>query len=323
MVLTPGASALLIVDLVPNDAASGSRWAYRKRRKDALDQVEEVILDHGGERVERQDDCLLALFPSLPATVQAAADCLRRRGDQDVPLRLYLHFASLEVVRREPLERQPSLAALLETNADVEGAYASRQFLAALSPEIRQQLEGILCAAEPPSAPQVAELARLLGKDVKPTAPPTPAGQMPQYLESTVPPEKRNAGVSEPANLTGLLDTISREALAPAGGEELHVTHRGNDYVIDCDRTSLRIGRGLENDIVINSRYVSRNHARIEFLSGRFEFVNLSPNGSCIQPKTENELVCTERFRLLGAGAIRLAPSFDEDDLDLIRYAST
>ncbi|MEW6511665.1 MAG: adenylate/guanylate cyclase domain-containing protein [Bacteroidota bacterium] len=76
------------------------------------------------------------------------------------------------------------------------------------------------------------------------------------------------------------------------------------------ERTTLQMGRGMENDFVIPEPLASRTHARIEFRRDRFVLIDQSINGTFVQMDGEREVALRrDELVLRGTGAICLGKS--------------
>jgi adenylate cyclase len=73
------------------------------------------------------------------------------------------------------------------------------------------------------------------------------------------------------------------------------------------DRTVLRMGRGEENELVVNDPLASREHARIEYRQDRFVLIDQSLNGTFLRREGLAEVALRrEAIVLEGAGLIGL-----------------
>lgn len=82
-------------------------------------------------------------------------------------------------------------------------------------------------------------------------------------------------------------------AAAPAARARLLMATPASTHVIPLDSTSMTIGRGLNNDIILEDARVSRNHAQLRYKSRRFWLTDLgSTNGTFVngEPVTERAL---------------------------------
>lgn len=85
----------------------------------------------------------------------------------------------------------------------------------------------------------------------------------------------------------------AQAAAAPAARARLLLTTSSGTHVIPLDSTLMTIGRGLNNDIILEDARVSRNHAQLRYRSRRFWLTDLgSTNGTFVngEPVTERAL---------------------------------
>jgi len=82
--------------------------------------------------------------------------------------------------------------------------------------------------------------------------------------------------------------------------------------VYDPGKGPLSLGRGLENDVVIDSPRASRRHARIELRRGKFVLTDSSTNGTWVLFEGEGEVMLRhEDLALHGRGLITLGHPYD------------
>ncbi len=85
----------------------------------------------------------------------------------------------------------------------------------------------------------------------------------------------------------------AQAAASPAARARLLLTTSSGTHVIPLDSTLMTIGRGLNNDIILEDSRVSRNHAQLRYRSRRFWLTDLgSTNGTFVngEPVTERAL---------------------------------
>lgn len=62
----------------------------------------------------------------------------------------------------------------------------------------------------------------------------------------------------------------------------LHLECGGTVVDLEGEQPPLRIGREAHNDVVVDDKQVSREHATIEWFAGKFVLVDRSTNGTCV-----------------------------------------
>lgn len=111
---------------------------------------------------------------------------------------------------------------------------------------------------------------------------------------------------------------------APLLDEVLVIGTPGDERLIRFRTGELTIGRGLECDIVINTRFTSRIHARIVRTGDRFFFLeDTSRNGTFVtlQGAKPQLLRYGDRVPLVGYGIIGLGVRPDFDAPGTLRYS--
>jgi len=112
----------------------------------------------------------------------------------------------------------------------------------------------------------------------------------------------------------------SKERLKQFTSLRLHF--RDTEFVLSQSRPSLQLGRGKENDIVIEDSRVSRMHARIEFRRDKFVLTDQSINGTYVFVFGEREvLVRRDELQLRSSGIIALGCSVENSSEASIHFA--
>ncbi len=85
----------------------------------------------------------------------------------------------------------------------------------------------------------------------------------------------------------------------------LSLKFRGKTFVLDDKSSALTIGRDLSNNLVIDDRKASRQHARIELRPDGFHLIDTSTNGTFLSYNGRPELAVRRKdMRLEGKGYI-------------------
>jgi adenylate cyclase len=102
----------------------------------------------------------------------------------------------------------------------------------------------------------------------------------------------------------------------------IRIRHRDREYILDDRlRTSLKIGRGEDNDLVVRGNLVSRLHARIEAGKNRFLLVDESTNGSFIRTsRGEDSYLRRDSVSLKGSGLIGLGQPPEPGSIHTMEY---
>ena len=106
-----------------------------------------------------------------------------------------------------------------------------------------------------------------------------------------------------------------------AGGR-LSVRFRDQEVAVTPTRSSITMGRGQENDVVVADEFASRLHARIELRRGKFVLFDQSTNGTFVAVHGEKPLhLHREEFLLQGTGEISLGRPIEGESTTMIHFA--
>jgi len=123
-------------------------------------------------------------------------------------------------------------------------------------------------------------------------------------------------------------DDVTRIEIAAAPQENevkvLVMEYRGQEIRMSSEenRTFL-IGRGVQSDLMCNTRLASRKHITIDFRRGKFHLADQSSNGTFVQTDDgENIFLRRQELMLWGSGYIGLGEEVaKQDPQDIIRFA--
>jgi len=120
---------------------------------------------------------------------------------------------------------------------------------------------------------------------------------------------------------TSMLPSIEMGGSAQPGAKRVRVMHQGREIVLEDSRQEITMGRAEENSVVQRGPLISRLHARIELVRGRFLLIDQSTNGTFVLYADGKEaFVRRDSITLLGAGCIGLGKLPDPAAADVIRY---
>ena len=120
-------------------------------------------------------------------------------------------------------------------------------------------------------------------------------------------------------------DTVT-SLFAGAGGvveiaSQLQLRYADRTFLINSPCTSFSIGRDPSNCLVAIASPVSRNHATIDFIRGKFVLVDTSTNGTYVLTHDQQALYLRrEALPLWGHGLIGLGALATEDNPDVVHY---
>ena len=83
---------------------------------------------------------------------------------------------------------------------------------------------------------------------------------------------------------------VGSNRLIPGDTGSLLVEHEGERIRIDQWRPEIKIGRAPECDLIVNDRYVSRDHLTVRAMRTRFYLIDHSINGTYVTLKGGEEV---------------------------------
>ncbi len=116
-------------------------------------------------------------------------------------------------------------------------------------------------------------------------------------------------------------DDLTQTASGPSQpvtlGGKLRLNCQGNpEIILSKDFPNITIGRGRNNNIIVDSQKASRLHAKIEYRHSKFILVDQSTNGTYVIPDGEKKIfIQHEEIILTKSGTIGLG-----EDIGLIHY---
>ena len=119
---------------------------------------------------------------------------------------------------------------------------------------------------------------------------------------------------------TSMLPSIAMGGMH--GARRVRVRHLGREIVLDDARNEITMGRAEENSVVQKGALISRLHAKIELVRGRFLLVDQSTNGTFVLSADGKEsFVRRDSIALHGEGCIGLGKLPDPNAADAIRFS--
>jgi len=194
----------------------------------------------------------------------------------------------------QPAEIAKRLERAMESNqtVSVRRILVPNYYRAFLNPQDFETFKPIRTEVEREMATYLAELAQERGFSMveHPRVELVADSGVPRRTIQVVAETQAAPAVSQSSD-TQVIPT--QAAAAPAARARLLLTTSSGTHVIPLDSTLMTIGRGLNNDIILEDARVSRNHAQLRYRSRRFWLTDLgSTNGTFIngEPVTERAL---------------------------------
>lgn len=194
----------------------------------------------------------------------------------------------------QPAEIAKRLERAMESNqtVSVRRILVPNYYRAFLNPQDFETFKPIRVEVEREMATYLAELAQERGFSMveHPRVELVADSGVPRRTIQVV-AETQAAPVASQAGDTQVIP--AQAAVAPAARARLLLTTSSGTHVIPLDSTLMTIGRGLNNDIILEDTRVSRNHAQLRYRSRRFWLTDLgSTNGTFVngEPVAERAL---------------------------------
>lgn len=247
-----------------------------------LGRWSELTVADGGQVIQLRGDGMLCIFPSVDAALGAAV-----------------------AMRDMPYEPALSMHAGIHAGAvqrDAEQLYGDAVNTAARMADIAKRFEIVLTAAA----------KNLLANPVRwrnlRLIPQVPVKGKPEPMDIYLLPNEKQ-------QLTDYRPPLQ----AKAKPVSLQLRYAGKLVIVDASAAACLIGRDDECRMKVEHRLVSRRHASIECVSGKFFLQDHSTNGTYVTEggAAEPTLIQREIYQLKGSGAISLGiePAVNPDHL--------
>jgi hypothetical protein len=205
---------------------------------------------HGGAVVKTLGDGMVCVFPHADAAMQAACD-MQMVAPEASPERLTIKigftFGPVVLSEGDVFGDTVNVCARLVALGNAEQVLTTQQTVDALSPALR-----VRCRQMFP--------IRVRGRHEEIIACNVQWRSDPDLTEINL----------IPSTITRTRETV------------LKLTHQGELRVLRSGGTGMRIGRDKDNDLVIDSHFASRVHARVYAREGHFMLVDQSSNGTYV-----------------------------------------
>jgi class 3 adenylate cyclase len=123
-----------------------------------------------------------------------------------------------------------------------------------------------------------------------------------------------------PDEATSMVPTLEMTS-KKKNGTRLVLTFRDETVEVNDKKTSINLGRGDDNDLVVKGNLISRIHAKIEKRRGKYMLIDQSTNGTFLQTVSgEETFVRRDNIELKGEGIIGLGRVAKADSPLAIHY---
>jgi adenylate cyclase len=238
-----------------------------------LGLLEAAAAGHGGSVVKKLGDALVCVFPTPDEACQAACDMQlaalgvpAARGSDRLSIRVGFTYGPVVLSGGDVFGDMVNVCSRLVTLANPEQILTTQQTVEALSPPLREQCRQLF--------------------------PIRVRGRHEEIIACSV--RYRSDPDATETNIARATLTRERDLL-------LKITYQGEMRVVRSAGAGLRIGRAKDNDLVVESHFASRQHARIYPREGHFVLQDLSSNGTyLLQDGTTAEILLRREEAVLG-----------------------
>ena len=262
-------------------------WTAFRAISQTLDHHAEIITTGGGSVIRSKGDDLLCTFSSADEATAAAAKMLAAQADEDVQLRVGLHYGSFIRGRGDIFGDAVNVAARLMGLARPGEGIAS----AALSEQLGSRWRN--------------ELIPFAEKQLKGKSDTT-------ALFRLLPPDD---DTTEMVSVRTQIRAKTRPVPV-----EVELVYADQRVRLSQSEPSLSIGRADDSGMQVASRRVSRAHALIVVREGRVTLTDRSTLGTWIVSGQNELMVRRESVHLTGAGKICLGAHPSEQAPTTIHY---
>ena len=218
-----------------------------------VEAMASVLPRHQGALVKTLGDEILCVFPTADLAVLAASEMQTvvtktPPGNYPVSIHIGLHYGPVLYDNGDVFGDTVNVAAYVTAVATRDQILTTEATEAALSPALKSNVRPVFNAVLKGSA-----------------------------RESVVYQVMWRADRAEMTEVN-----LASSRVIPGDTGSLLVALQGERVRIDDWRPSIRIGRGLECDLVVNDRYASRQHLTIRAMRTRFYLIDHSINGTFV-----------------------------------------
>ncbi len=261
-----------------------------------LSALEKVTLEHQGTVIKTIGDEVMCVFPHADLAVEAGKAMhqtvelitIADRIDLEPPnLYIGIHFGQVIMENRDVFGDTVNIAARVTQLAKQRQILITQQVFDTLSPELK-------------TFTKCVDTTTIKGK----------SGKFNIYETIW---EIQDVTIA----FQGPIDTL----MIKEPELNLELTFQGQRVNINQNCLKVNLGRQPHNDIVVESKAISRSHARIELKRDKFILTDQSTNGTYILNKEKKiAQIKQDETQLLGSGTISLGQEAGIDSPDAIHF---
>jgi len=121
-------------------------------------------------------------------------------------------------------------------------------------------------------------------------------------------------------DITSMLPVIDLNRFVNQKLGRLTLRYQEREIAVDSEQTTVTLGRGDNNDLIVKGNLISRLHARIELERNKFMLYDQSTNGSFVYNNGEESFLRRDDVQLTGKGYLGLGKAVTEDSPMAIHY---
>ena len=259
----------------------------------AMNIATNIVKEHSGKIVQAGEKNIFCTFPNAKKAIQAACTQHRSLKNQlpqsklQVSLKTGLHYGVVKISKDGVSGESVSIGRKIQRVATASQILLSKDMMEEIPTalNIQFQSKGKLKAKERFQKIKIFEAFWMENEE-----------EHTVFIENDI---KRN----------------STEAV-------LILKYQGKKYKLNKSRTSFRIGRSNENDIIIDDASISRSHALVRYVNGKFKITDQSTNGTYLQTAAKQDhFLHNSDFLLMVKGVFCPGSEIKKGDPYLIYYS--
>jgi adenylate cyclase len=287
--------AVVFVEIACDDQACerAGRIVTQNLIRDAVTLLTETVNEYTGKPVKTTENQMLCVFPNARKAVQAACRMQQAIYRKDTFTRLGMALKIGSHFGEGTLSKDNVTGEVLLVAKKLRDTAKSGQII--ITKDIQTEIP-VAFGLELKSSGQLRAKSSLKKIDLF------------EVLWNT--DEEEHTIVSR--------STVKR---TPSGEDTLVLEYLGKDYIIESGRKSYLMGRGNQNDLIIDEPCVSRGHAIIKQAGGKYKLIDQSTNGTYVSTKKSGEFCLHQaEFVLDDSGIISLGTKIEPGYPFLIHY---
>ena len=288
--------AILFADVVGSTKLYELMGDYKARStvQRCIDLMTRATDANSGQVIKTMGDEIMATFPNVDCAVEAAAQMQRLISEDldvdDVPvaIRVGFHFGPVMLEDGDVFGGAVHTANRMTSQAKAAQIITTGMAVSRMDPEWQSWTRQIDLATVKGKKDEIALFEVLWQRE----------------------------------DNTRMLPTIKWSQGEDTREKRLVLRYRGKEIVVDHSRPYVSIGRAGDSDLVVKDTLISRLHASIEFVRGKFILYDQSTNGTCVlQSDGQEQFVRRDSLQIVGEGAIGLGRVPQADSPQAIQFS--